>query len=325
MSGTKSGELFTAIREAVRYVAENARYVCVETGRISAYARSLPLDQIADLGLDPAYHYIGDEASTVAYIVTLDSINFGSGYFPHLKKRAGLSGYMTIASSLAERFRNDGPIPAERLCRIGEIECARIFGQDLSDPVVRELMGLYARAWNDLGADLIARFDGSFLDLIAAADRSIGQLIEILSEQPFFRDVSDYRGREVPFYKRAQILASDLSLAFGRSGPGRFDDIDRLTIFADNLVPHVLRLDGILSYERELSERIERGELIEGGSEEEVEIRACAVHAVELIVAALTEGGSRVTAREIDCLLWNRGQSPVYKQTPRHRTRTVFY
>ncbi len=38
------------------------------------------------------------------------------------------------------------------------------------------------------------------------------------------------------FYKRAQIVASDLALA----GVARFADLDRLTIFADNLVPHVL-------------------------------------------------------------------------------------
>ena len=320
-----NGEVFEKIREAARYVADNARYVRIETERIPDYARPLPIDRIERLGLDPAYHYTGDEASTVAYIVTLDSINFGSGYFPHLRKGPGLSGYMTIASALTERFRADGPIAAERLSSIDDVECARIFGQDLSDPVVAELMGLYARALNDLGAYLIARFDGSFPALIEEAGGSAARLVGILSEQPFFRDVSVYKGREVPFYKRAQILAADLSLAFDRSGAGRFDDIDRLTIFADNLVPHVLRIDGILSYESGLSERIEREELIEAGSEEEVEIRACALHAVELIAAALKDEGIPVSPHRIDLLLWNRGQSPAYKRLPRHRTRTVFY
>ena len=61
-------------------------------------------------------------------------------------------------------------------------------------------------------------------------------------------------------------------------------------MFADNLVPHVLRLDGVLWFDPELVARIERGELIEHGSPEEVEIRACAVHAVELLVAATWTG-----------------------------------
>ena len=92
-------------------------------------------------------------------------------------------------------------------------------------------------------------------------------------------------------------------------------------MFADNLVPHVLRLDGVLRFAPELVARIERGELIEHGSAEEVEIRACALHAVELIVAA------RPTrcAAAVDELLWHRGQQPRYKASPRHRSRCTAY
>ena len=42
---------------------------------------------------------------------------------------------------------------------------------------------------------------------------------------------------------------SDLALA----GIVRFRDLDRLTIFADNLVPHVLRCDGVLVYDPRLA------------------------------------------------------------------------
>src|SRR5207302_415238 len=116
---------------------------------------------------------------------------------------------------------------------------------------------------------------------------------------------------------RAQIAAADLQ----RAGVARFGDLDRLTMFADNLVPHVLRLDGILSFDPGLVARIDRGELIEHGSPEEVEIRACAVHAVELLVAQ----GSGRSAAELDQLLWLRGQEPRYKAAPRHRSRCTAY
>jgi hypothetical protein len=92
-------------------------------------------------------------------------------------------------------------------------------------------------------------------------------------------------------------------------------------MFADNLVPHVLRLDGVLEFSPELVARIARGELIEHGSAEEIEIRACAIHAVELIVAA--RPGSR--AIDVDAVLWQRGQEPRYKASPRHRTRCIAY
>jgi CO/xanthine dehydrogenase Mo-binding subunit len=142
----------------------------------------------------------------------------------------------------------------------------------------------------------------------------------------FFRDVQRYDGMDVPFYKRAQLTAADLSLALARRGLGAFGDLDRLTIFADNLVPHVLRVDGVLSYDAGLAARIDREELIAAGSAEEVEIRACALHAVELTREALGRDGRAVTAMGLDYVLWNRGQERHYKTIkPRHRARTVYY
>ena len=123
--------------------------------------------------------------------------------------------------------------------------------------------------------------------------------------------------RDVGFYKRAQLTAADLSLA----RVGEFNDLARLTIFADNLVPHVLRMDGVLRYDASLLERIDREELILAGSPEEQEIRACALHAVEL----LRQHVDPVNSMQLDYILWNRGQARAYKARPRHRTRTVFY
>ena len=56
-------------------------------------------------------------------------------------------------------------------------------------------------------------------------------------------------------------------------------------------------------------------------SPEEVEIRACALHAVELLVAA--HGATTATA--VDNVLWHRGGEPRYKAVPRHRARTTDY
>jgi hypothetical protein len=142
---------------------------------------------------------------------------------------------------------------------------------------------------------------------------------------PFYRDVESYGDLQVPFYKRAQLTVGDLALAFGGAGCGRFADLDQLTIFADNLVPHVLRVDRVLQYDDVLARRIDEGELIPAGSAEEVEIRACALHAVELLVQAMRAASQDVTAQGLDYLLWNRGQQPHYKARPRHRTRTVYY
>ena len=96
-------------------------------------------------------------------------------------------------------------------------------------------------------------------------------------------------------------------------------------MFADNLVPHVLRVDGVVQFSDQLVARIERVDDIAAGSEPEIEIRAVGLHAVELLQRAVTALGASMTSGEIDSVLWNRGAGARYKAIPRHRTRTVFY
>jgi hypothetical protein len=318
--------VFSLIRESCAAVAGAAQFVRIQTDRLGDYASSLPLDRLAAPQLDDSAHYLNEPEGTAAFFVTLDTINFGSGYFPHILKRPSLSGYFTVATALAEHYRACGPIGAERLAGITASDCAALLGQDMANVHAAELMGLFAEALNDLGRLLLDKYGGSFTQLVESADGRAANLIRVVSQMPFYKDVQQYKGQRVAFFKRAQLLAADLALALGGEGLGSFTDLDELTLFADNLVPHVLRVDGVLAYDAELLSRIETGELIAKDSVEEIEIRACAVHAVELIAEASARRGRRVTAMQLDYLLWNRGQDPYYKKTrPRHRTRTVFY
>jgi hypothetical protein len=284
------------VRASCAAIAEEARWVRID---LDAAGHIEPGPQPV---LDPERHYLeGTRAEVCTYLLTLDAINFGSGWFPTLSKRPGCSGYYTVAWALADHFRAHGPWSPEEL----ELLDGRRVAAVLEQQPGHELMELYAEALRDLGRFLHAR---SALELVNSASGSAEALAATLARgMPFFDD----RG----FYKRAQIAPSDLALA----GVADFWDLDKLTIFADNLVPHVLRVDGVLVYDPDLSARIDREELLPPG-EEEREIRACALHACEQIAARLN-----VPPRILDVWLWNRGQEPRYKAVPRHRTRTVFY
>jgi hypothetical protein len=257
--------------------------VGIDSERLRALTLSL-LETPPDAADDPAHHRRRTDAETLAYVLTLDAINFGSGWFPSLRKRPGCSGYFTVALALADRFDAAGAWSAAELRGIDREELAEVLGQDPSAPEVAALLELYARALRELGTFL-----------------------------------------EVPFLKRAQITVADLRLAFAGSGPGRFDDVDELTLFADNLVPHVLRLEGVLRYETGLLARIEAGRLLAPGSPEEVEIRACALHAVELMAAVTREHSRPVPPWRLDEWLWTLGQHPDRKASPRHRCRCSYY
>lgn len=313
------------VRRAAAEVSRRARFVRIDPDRLEALAARLAEEAPPLPDYDGAHHHRGTPASTLAFNLSLDTINFGSGFFPYLRKRGTLSGYFTVATALKQRFDAKGPWSARELRSLEAGEMAALLGQDLAVPEVCELMGLFAEALRDLGDWLERRFGGRFEGAVEAAAGSAERLAESLAEMRFYRDVERYDELEVPFYKRAQIVPSDLALAFGGEGFGRFDDLDRLTIFADNLVPHVLRCEGVLIHDPALAARIEAGEPILLGSAEEIEIRACTVHAVECLVAAIRARGGRTCARELDQLLWTRGQDPRIKAHPRHRTRTVFY
>ena len=167
---------------------------------------------------------------------------------------------------------------------------------DFGLPEGHELAGLYAEALRQLDAWWPR-------ELPATAEA----LATELTEMPYFRDAG--------FYKRAQITANDLVLA----GVVEFPDVDRLTIFADNLVPHVLRHDGVLVYDDDLAAAVDSGQELPYGSRMETEVRACALHACE----ALAEHAG-VPPRILDNWLWNRGTELTPPTRP-HVTRTTAY
>lgn len=302
------GRLTDHIRASCAAIAADARSVRIDVARLEGFSDQARPAPIEDPGLDPTRHYLEGAPEDVAlYTLALDTINFGSGWFPTLRKRVDpasgrtVSGYFTVAWNLADHFRVDGPWDAATLRAIRTERLAEVLGQ----PADHELMSLYAQALRELGRFLGPR---SALEAVAAAEGSAESLaIMLASSMAFYDD----RG----FYKRAQIVGNDLALA----GVASFRDLDGLTIFADNLVPHVLRCDGILVYDDALAAIIDGEQLLPAGREER-EIRACAVHACEQLSARLG-----VPARVLDMWLWTRGQAPEIKARPRHRTRTVYY
>ncbi len=315
--------IFDDIRSSCAAVADAAVHVRIVPDQVEGFAATLDLDPPRD---DPGQDRMGSEETATAFVLALDAINFGSGYFPTMRKRPGMSGYHTIANSLRDYVADTGGLTTARLAAWTIDDAAATFGQVLDGGPAHELMDLFTQAWHDLATFVEREGDGSFAATVAAAEGSAARLVEMLATMPFFHDVHSHPAvEEVLLYKRAQIVVQDLYVAFAGKGPGHFEDRREITMFADNLVPHVLRVEGVLEFDADLVARIEAVEDIAVGSPEEVEIRACGLHAVELLRAALATRGDRITAGDLDNVLWNLGAQARYKEIPRHRSRCVFY
>lgn len=277
-------------------IASHARHVAIHA--------DVPVVPGGVEGLDATLHFLaGDPEETARYVFVLDAINFGSGWFHSLELAPGETGTSALTARLTAHARaHDGTWTAAELRRLDARTVAAVLGQAPEHP----LIALYAEALRQLGTWLGER---TALEAIAAADGSGQRLAaQLAAGMPFLADAG--------FYKRAQITANDLVHA----GAAEFSDIDSLTVFADNLLPHVLRADGVLTYSDELARLIDAGALLPAGGDMERELRGSAVHACELIATRLG-----VPPRTLDNWLWNRGEGPPYNARPAHRTETVFY
>ena len=119
--------LIDNVRTTCRAVVEKADHIRINEDLIPSYTHSLPLRNAITPELDAHVHHLGHAEDTLAFFLILDSINFGSGYFPHLQKRSGMSGYFTVASSLNDYFKDRGPFSARQLQDLTAEDCAKIF------------------------------------------------------------------------------------------------------------------------------------------------------------------------------------------------------
>jgi hypothetical protein len=321
---TLAADMFDAVRLGFETVAGMAEQVKIRFDRIAGYAKNLnPLTAQDTYDLD--HHYLGTPEASAAYVLALEAVNFGSGYKPLLEQEGFSfvedSLYFTVSTRLKRHFTDHGPLGAPALAAMTAGECAALFGLDIRKPASAELAGLFAASLQELGAHIVACCRGQFLSFVESADGSAERMVRHLAGLSRFNDIHFYKGMQVPFYKRAQLAAATLNIEFKRLGRTLFNDTHRLTLFADNDVPHVLRIDGLLEYAPDLAAQISWEGELPSGSAAEIEIRACAGHVVELLSAQ-----SGLAAQDIDFILWHRGRDGMrYGLTPSHRTRSRFY
>lgn len=319
------------IRQTAQWVAQEADYVTIDRDALQRVAAEMPIGQVLDRTWDTRFHYHDQTQpeKLAAFVIALDAINFGSGYFQDMTypQERYSSGYYFVANQLKDYFEQKDGLTPDELMGMTSKTVANLFKQEPKMP----LMDLFAQAWQNLG--VAVKSAGSFIQYIKQAEQSADVMVVLLAQQTGFRDIWLYKGCDVPILKRAQITVSDLHLAFGGKGLGQFDGRDQLTLFADNRVPAVLAADGVLNYNADLMNRLANRELLEPGEPAEVEIRACTVHAgEELRTLVETLHPSHVIETwMLDNYLWERGQAmkknPAFQKMSwlAHRTRGVSY
>lgn len=321
-----------------RPVVLAAAQAILDGGRIAAVAAEWAATAWPEAGWDEALHW-RDPARperTLNFLLLLDALNFCFWGLPGEPRwgvrRGGVwrDGYAAEAAALTRAAEAGVPIwDAGYLAHLDAATLADILRPDPDDAGRTAAIPLFDRRLahaREAGQVLAGRFGGQFAGVIEQAGGDAATLARLVAEAfPSFDDRATWDGREVRFFKRAQILVADVAGSFGGEDYGKLRGLEALTAFADYKVPQLLRRLGILRYADDLAGRIARYEVIAPGTADEVAIRAATVWGVELLRQALAERGTAVTAAAIDSRLWLAGQTPDAADQPYHRTPTGYY
>jgi hypothetical protein len=212
------------------------------------------------------------------------------------------------------------------LRQVSRRDLEKIFRGNIELPMLEERAAILRH----VGGTLCENYGGHFRRLVRAAGRCAfdgghGLVERLAAEFPRFADTSRYRGRTVQFHKLAQLGVWMLHATLGRGGAFRLEDPERLTAFADYIVPVALRVMGILKYSPQLERAIRTGTLLARDSVEEIEIRAHTIHAVDLLTREVNRRRPHdrpVIAAQIDARLWTHFHTTHW---PHHLTRTIMY
>lgn len=195
----------------------------------------------------------------------------------------------------------------------------------------------------EVGRVLVKDYKNSFVNMLSQCDNSAEKLLGMITSTfKCFQDESEFDGKKVSIYKRAQILISDIWACFEGESFGHFKDIAVLTMFADYRVPQSLLHMNILKYTDKLMEILNRGNHVPAGDRIELEIRGNSIWAVERIyqkVKAMSKMDSEFSSLApgeidsilnsviIDYYLWDFAKEELggLTELPFHKTRTIFY
>lgn len=212
------------------------------------------------------------------------------------------------------------------LSNVTRRDLEKVFRGNIELPMLEERADIL-RA---IGDTLVQKYNGRFARFVhsgtaRAYDKGRGLVERLVREFPRFNDESRYRARTVKFYKLAQLGVWMLHACLSKSGAFRLADPERLTAFADYIVPAALRVMGIQRYSAKLERSIQTGTLVARESEEEIEIRAHTIYAVALLTEAINKRRPRakqVINAQVDARLWTHYHATFW---PHHLTRTTMY
>jgi hypothetical protein len=177
---------------------------------------------------------------------------------------------------------------------------------------------------------LVAKYKGRYSNFVRDCsprlyDNGNGLLERLTSEFPRFNDVSPYQGSQVQIFKLAQLGIWGMHLTLSPRKAWALEDADKLTAFADYIVPVGMRVTKIFEYTPALEEQINSLTEVPRDSQAEIELRANSIYAIARLTEEINKrrpGMDPLLQPQVDFRFWKTYHATHW---PHHLTKTVMY
>lgn len=306
------------VLETCKRLSDSSLYVTINEDRIKKVAKKLE-------GLEFKHWIVKTNnrllklpiEDQVNFLLIFDSIDFSFWGNPkwtvELKSGKKEDGAYALMESLLEYFEDTKNLD---FTKVSFEEFKDILKGNVEIPLLEERYNCLVKMNKYL--DSIAK---DFYNEIKDYKDDISLLDYIINSFDYFNDECDYKGERIYFYKRAQLITSDILHV-----RKLLEDVEvnytNLMGCADYKIPQVMRCLEMIEFNDELASMVDNYQELSYGSEMEVEIRANNLVVIDYIYKKM-EG--KVSRMDINDYIWLLGQDKSKMVKPYHRTKTIYY
>ncbi len=314
------------ILDSTKFVIENSQSAKINQAKVAEFAKGFE-HGTTDHWLSQApfdfSHF--DKEEELRFVFVFNALSFcywGEPKWTIEHEGKSFDGAWGMIVALGRGIREGYSLLDFQYCSdIGEKDFKAILRANIEIPLFKERLAIL----HEVGNVMLRKHHGSMAVLLEESGSDVLKLLDIIIRDfPSFRDISPYSGREIYFYKRAQLLTADLRQMISKRGIA-LKNFDQLTVCADYKLPMMLRKFGILEYTPSLAQKIDQKIEISHNSTEEIEIRANTIWAVEFIKEQVKQRNSKITSMNIGDHIWLMSQEKFLNDKPYHWTRTTAY
>ena len=323
----------TPVLSTVSHVVQKASLVKINTEKISTVADWMAYEEFAKPDGAMLFDFGNDPDVLMDFTLVVNTMNFAfTDFATGVKFETDYMGKRWCDSeamlACLHRAVNSG-IPffsGEYLANLTRKDLESVFAGTIEMPMLDERVTLF----NEVGRVLVEKYEGRYSRFVRSCAPKLyadgdGLLERLTTEFPRFRDVSNFHGTDVHIYKLAQLGIWGMHLALSPRGAWKLEDAEKLSAFADYIVPVGLRVMGIFEYAPELEKQINSLTEVKRDSDAEIELRASSIY----VIAKLTEeinkrrpGMEPLLQPQVDFRFWKTYHATHW---PHHLTKTVMY